>query len=45
MFEVQEADVKTLSEQLRQRMMSAAAGLKVPLTVDVGVGKNWDQAH
>jgi DNA polymerase-1 len=29
---------------IKQRM-SAAAELKVPLVVDVGVGKNWDEAH
>ena len=43
-FEVRQADVAALGEQLRQRM-AAAAGLKVPLTVDVGVGDNWDEAH
>jgi DNA polymerase-1 len=26
-------------------LMSAAANLRVPLVVDVGVGKNWDEAH
>jgi DNA polymerase-1 len=26
------------------RMVSAAA-LDVPLVVDIGVGKNWDEAH
>jgi hypothetical protein len=25
--------------------MGAAAGLKVPLMVDTGVGQNWDEAH
>ena len=43
-FEVRQADVAALGEQLRQRM-AAAAGLKVPLTVDVGAGDNWDEAH
>ena len=27
------------------RLMSAAAQLRVPLKVDVGVGANWDEAH
>lgn len=27
------------------RLMSAAATLDVPLVVDAGVGKNWDEAH
>jgi DNA polymerase I len=31
-------------EQVRKRM-SAAAKLKVPLKVEVGVGKDWDEAH
>ena len=43
-FEAPETEVETLCEELRRRM-SAAAGLKVPLVVDVGVGENWDQAH
>jgi len=25
--------------------MSGAAALAVPLVVDVGTGKNWDEAH
>ncbi len=43
-FEVAQEDVEQLSEQLHRRM-AAAAQLKVPLVVDVGVGENWDQAH
>jgi DNA polymerase-1 len=31
-------------EEVRRRMQ-AAAELRVPLVVDVGVGSNWDQAH
>jgi len=27
------------------RLMSAAASLKVPLKVETGIGKNWDEAH
>jgi DNA polymerase-1 len=30
--------------QLR-RHMAGAAELAVPLKVDVGVGRNWDEAH
>ena len=33
-----------LIEGVRQRM-SAAAQLRVPLKVDIGVGNNWDKAH
>ena len=43
-FEAPETEVEALCEELLRRM-SAAAGLKVPLVVDVGVGENWDQAH
>ncbi len=43
-FEAPEAEVETVCEQLRQRM-SAAAELKVPLEVEVGIGANWDEAH
>jgi len=39
------ADVKDeLIAGVRQRM-SAAAQLRVPLKVDIGVGANWDEAH
>ena len=27
------------------RIMSGAAELSVPLTVDIGHGNNWDEAH
>ncbi|MEO6234432.1 MAG: DNA polymerase I, partial [Thermomonas sp.] len=43
-FEVDEAFLPTLLEQVPARM-SAAAALKVPLVVDTGVGDNWDEAH
>ncbi|MGY6277436.1 DNA polymerase I [Methylomonas sp. MgM2] len=43
-FEVAESEVETSVESIR-RIMSAAAELKVPLLVDVGLGANWDQAH
>jgi len=43
-LEVEEQGVDTAREALR-RIMSAAAELSVPLIVDIGVGKNWDQAH
>jgi len=43
-FEVTEADLPLLMEGVRFRMVSAAA-LTVPLVVDMGHGRNWDQAH
>jgi DNA polymerase-1 len=43
-FEVSEADLDLLASGVQFRMVSAAA-LDVPLVVDIGVGKNWDEAH
>jgi len=43
-FEIPEDD---LSENVAmiKTIMEAAAKLKVPLITDVGIGKNWDEAH
>ena len=43
-FEVSERDLPLLVDGVRFRMVSAAA-LDVPLVVDIGTGKNWDEAH
>jgi DNA polymerase I len=43
-FEADSDFVDTLRDAVRQRMV-AAADLRVPLVVDVGVGQNWDEAH
>ncbi len=43
-FEVAEADLHLLMEGVRFRMTSAAS-LSVPLVVDMGHGRNWDEAH
>ncbi|GAA5068325.1 DNA polymerase I [Lysobacter panacisoli] len=43
-FEVEAGFVDTLVAEARERM-SSAAGLRVPLVVDSGVGANWDEAH
>jgi DNA polymerase-1 len=43
-FEVSENQLEKVEKQIRNCMVSAAE-LKVPLVVDVGVGKNWDEAH
>jgi DNA polymerase-1 len=43
-LEVADSEVDTVTDELR-RHMSAAADLAVPLKVDVGVGRNWDEAH
>ena len=43
-FEVDNADIDRLIDGIVQRM-EAAASLDVPLVVDVGRGRNWDEAH
>jgi DNA polymerase-1 len=43
-FEVDEDKVDTFSKQVTA-LMNSAAELSVPLVVDIGTGKNWDEAH
>ncbi|RYU58603.1 DNA polymerase I [Methylolobus aquaticus] len=43
-FEVADAYVDTACAAIRDRMVGVAE-LAVPLVVDVGVGRNWDEAH
>jgi DNA polymerase-1 len=43
-LEVADAAIDTVVPQLRAHMAQAAA-LSVPLKVDVGIGRNWDEAH
>jgi DNA polymerase-1 len=43
-LEVADPEVARVTEGLRERM-ARAAELRVPLRVDIGVGKNWDEAH
>ena len=43
-LEVAEDAVERTVGELRQHMMQAAE-LTVPLKVDVGIGRNWDEAH
>ena len=43
-LEVAAEDAETLATEIA-RLMSSAASLKVPLKVDTGYGKNWDEAH
>jgi DNA polymerase I len=43
-FEVAEARLESSVEVIRH-IMSSAAQLQVPLSVDVGWGNNWDEAH
>jgi DNA polymerase-1 len=43
-FEVDTDFASTLAAEVKTRM-EAAAELRVPLVVDVGIGANWDEAH
>ena len=43
-FEVSDKELEKAKEGIRNCMCEAAS-LSVPLVVDVGVGKNWDEAH
>ncbi len=43
-FEIAEDQVGKCSECIGA-LMEAAADLRVPLVVDIGVGDNWDEAH
>jgi DNA polymerase-1 len=41
---LEEPELKRLKQALPE-LMSGVATLRVPLVVDVGVGRNWDEAH
>jgi len=43
-FEVAEETAEAAGEHIRKEM-EAAAELRVPLAVDLGIGKNWEEAH
>ena len=43
-FEVPEAQLAQVQEPIR-RLMENVAQLAVPLKVEIGVGKNWEEAH
>ncbi|MDL2355905.1 MAG: DNA polymerase I [Pseudomonadota bacterium] len=43
-LEVPEAELELVKVRLPE-LMAGVAALKVPLLAEVGVGKNWDQAH
>ncbi|MDN0088482.1 DNA polymerase I [Yersinia nurmii] len=43
-FEVHESVLESATQKIRD-LMEQSMELDVPLKVDVGVGKNWDQAH
>jgi len=43
-LEVPEGELARAREEL-PRLMTGVASLRVPLVVDIGVGRNWDEAH
>jgi DNA polymerase I len=43
-FEIKEEKVAKLNPQIKQ-IMENCYPLSIPLSVDIGVGDNWDQAH
>ena len=43
-FEAAEDQIEHCTAAIRN-IMSSAADLNVPLVVDIGVGRNWDEAH
>jgi DNA polymerase-1 len=43
-FEVEKEAVESVTKNIIE-LMSSAAKLDVPLIVDTGTGKNWDEAH
>jgi DNA polymerase-1 len=43
-FEIRADELEAIQQEIRTRMQ-AAAELRVPLVVDIGVGDNWEQAH
>jgi DNA polymerase-1 len=43
-FEVPDDEVERIARDL-PGLMTSVATLRVPLKVDVGVGRNWEEAH
>ncbi len=43
-FEVPDAEIAIIQPLIREKMQSAVT-LDVPLVVDIGLGKNWGEAH
>ena len=44
LFDVPEAEIEQTRSVVKE-VMESAAYLSVPLTVDTGIGDNWDEAH
>lgn len=45
MFDVPKGEVEEMKILVQEEMVNALPGLKVPILVEVGTGKNWLEAH
>jgi DNA polymerase-1 len=43
-FEIRDGHVAAAKQKI-DALMTGVAELKVPLVVDTGTGRNWDEAH
>ena len=43
-FEIEENQIDNIVDEIR-KIMSRAPELDIPITVEVGIGPNWEQAH
>jgi DNA polymerase-1 len=44
LFEIHESEINKVSEMIKKEM-EGAWKLRVPLRVDIGMGRNWAEAH
>jgi DNA polymerase-1 len=44
MFEIHESEIDYMSRMIKKKM-EGAWKLKVPLRVDIGLGRSWAEAH
>jgi DNA polymerase-1 len=45
LFEVPERELATVEELVRTEMQQALSLGEVPVVVEIGIGRNWDEAH
>jgi DNA polymerase-1 len=43
-FEIPDSEIEIMKHFIKEEM-EGVVKLKVPILVDLGVGKNWDEAH
>ncbi len=44
-FDVHKSELDIIKEIITDRMKNAITGLRVPILIEIGVGKNWLEAH